>query len=216
MTPTRRPRRSPRRALNGVIGAVGDVDLYTFKATKGQTYDVRVFARQIRSPLDSVLAIAAAGRAPGCGQRRQRRPRQAARGSTTVSKDGEFVVSVADHLKGGGPDYAYRVEISPVVPLRLSLSTPNGYPLRRGTGTMAVAVPRGNRQAILINAACADFGGALSLAAAGLPAGVEFEADVLAAGTAVVPVLFSGRGRRRPGGRDPGPGDHGQAGRLHA
>ena len=56
---------------------------------------------------------------------------------------------------------------------------------------MAVAVPRGNRQAILINARRADFGGGLSLSASGLPAGVKFEADAMTAGNAVVPVLFS-------------------------
>ena len=77
---------------------------------------------------------------------------------------------MADHLKKGGPDYTYRVEISPVAP-KLKLSTPNEAP-RRGTGTMAVAVPRGNRQAILINAARADFGGrADSVRPRGFPQG---------------------------------------------
>ena len=104
-------------------------------------------------------------------------------------KDGEYVVSVSDHLKKGGPLFAYRVEISPVTP-QLTLSTPNEAP-RRGAGTMAVAVPRGNRQAILINAQRADFGGKLSLAASELPAGVTFEADAMTPGNTSLPVLFT-------------------------
>ena len=73
---------TPPVALNGVIGTAGDVDHYAFKAKKGQTYDVRVFARQIRSPLDSVLSIAARDGGTVAAQRRQRRPRQLRSGST--------------------------------------------------------------------------------------------------------------------------------------
>ena len=103
--------------------------------------------------------------------------------------DGEYVLTLTDQLKNGGPDYTYRVEIAPVAP-RLKLSTPDESP-RRGTGVMAVAVPRGNRQAILINAARADFRGALSLSTSGLPAGVTYEADTIGTGADVVPVVFS-------------------------
>ncbi len=45
-------------ALNGVIGKAGDVDHFVFKAKKGQVFDIRVYARPLRSPLDSVLHIA--------------------------------------------------------------------------------------------------------------------------------------------------------------
>ena len=98
------------------------------------------------------------------------------------------MISVADHLKKGGPEYTYRVEISPVTP-RLELSTPNES-LRRGTSVMALAVPRGNRQAILIQARREDFSGAISLTADNLPAGVTVEADEMTAGNTVIPVLF--------------------------
>jgi hypothetical protein len=178
---------TPPIALNGVIGASGDSDCFGFKATKGQRYDVRVFARQIRSPLDAVMTISAKGGGRVAANDDTGGPDSYIR--FTAPKDGDYVVSVSDHLKKGGPDYAYRIEIAPVVP-RLTLSTPNESP-RRGTGIMAVAVPRGNRQAILINAGRSDFGGALSVAASGLPAGVKYEVDTMTAGTAVVPVLFT-------------------------
>ncbi len=178
----------PPLALNGVIGAAGDVDFYTFRAEKGRAYDVRVFARQIRSPLDSVLTIAAKGGGRVGGNDDRGGPDSYIR--FTAPKDGEYVVSVTDHLRKGGPDYFYRVEISPVAP-RLTLSTPNES-LRRGTATMAVAVPRGNRQAILINASRADFGGALDSVRLGPPArGDASRPTRWAPARDVVPVLFS-------------------------
>ena len=44
-------------ALNGVIGQKGDIDYFKISPKKGQAYDLSVFARQLRSPLDSVIAI---------------------------------------------------------------------------------------------------------------------------------------------------------------
>jgi len=177
----------PPLALNGVIGKPGDVDHFAFKATKGQAYDVRVFARQLRSPLDPVLYLGAKGGGAMVGNDDAVGPDSYFRFSAPA--DGEFVVWINDHLKKGGPDYAYRIEVSPVAP-RLALSVPNEG-IARGTGTVAVAVPRGNRQAVLVNAARNDFGGELAVAATGLPAGVAFEADAMAASVGTYPVLFS-------------------------
>ena len=54
-------------ALNGIIQQPGDVDHYKFAAKKGETYDVRVYARQpLRSPLDSVLNIVRCRGGGGC------------------------------------------------------------------------------------------------------------------------------------------------------
>ncbi len=44
-------------AMNGVIGEAKDVDCFKFAAKKGQVFDVRVFAREYGSPLDSVLNV---------------------------------------------------------------------------------------------------------------------------------------------------------------
>ena len=176
----------PPIALNGVIGSPGDVDRYKFEARKGQVLDVRVFARQLRSPLDSVLNINPLKGGKGAGNDDTKGPDSYVR--FTAPADGTYVVTIRDHLRKGGPDYSYRIEVGPVTP-RLTISTPNEA-LRQGSGTMAVAVPKGNRQAILINAERADFGGALDLSASNLPPGVRFEADPMTAGLTSVPVLF--------------------------
>jgi hypothetical protein len=176
----------PPVALNGVIEKAGDVDSFTFHAKKGQTYDIRAFARQIRSPLDPVIGLFA------------KNAGQVARNDDSVGpdsylqfkapRDGDFVISVSDHLQKGGPEYTYRVEISSATP-RLELSTPNES-LRRGTSVMALSVPKGNRQAILIQARREGFGGAVTLSANNLPPGVSVESDEMTAGNTVIPVLF--------------------------
>lgn len=178
---------TPPVALNGVIGTPGDTDYYTFKATKGQTFDLRVFARALRSPLDAVLYVGVRNGGAIAGNDDSTGPDSYIR--FTAPNDGEYVVWVFDHLKKGGPDYTYRIEISPVEP-KLALSVP-AESLTRGTGTIAVAVPRGGRQAVLVNASRGDFGGDLTISASGLPAGVALQADTMAASVGTYPVLFT-------------------------
>src|SRR5262249_55838046 len=138
---------APPVALNGVIGKPGDTDYYVFKASKGQTFDLRVFARALRSPLDPVLYVGVRHGGAIAGNDDSAGPDSYIR--FTAPNDGEYVVWLFDQLQKGGPDHAYRIEVSPVQP-RLALSVPNES-VNRGTGTVAVAVPKGNRQAILVN-----------------------------------------------------------------
>jgi hypothetical protein len=176
-------------ALNGVIGKPGDVDHFVFKATKGQTFDVKVYARALRSPLDSVLYLGARNGGAMLGSDDANGPDSYFR--FAAPNDGEYVIWIQDQLLKGGPDYAYRIEVSPVEPkLAMSVATES---LQRGTGTIAVAVPKGNRQAILVNASRADFGGDLALSVTGLPAGVAMEADTMAANLGTYPVLFTAK-----------------------
>ena len=177
---------TPPVALNGVIEKAGDVDSFTFHARKGQTYDLRVFARQVRSPLDPVMGLFARNAGQIAGNDDSVGPDSYIQFSPP--RDGDFVISLSDHLKNGGPEYTYRVEVSSATP-RLELSTPNES-LRRGTSVMALSVPKGNRQAILIQARREDFGGAITLSADNLPPGVTVESDLMAAGNTVIPVLF--------------------------
>ena len=43
--------------FNGVLGKPGDHDWFRFHATKGTSLQVTVFARRLRSPVDSVIQI---------------------------------------------------------------------------------------------------------------------------------------------------------------
>ena len=122
---------TPPMALNGVIGKPGDVDHFVFKATKGQTYDIQVFARTLRSPLDSVLYLGARNGGAMLGSDDNGKPDSYFR--FAAPNDGEYVIWLVDHLKKGGPDYFYRIEVSPVTP-KLFLSVPREAARRDGTG----------------------------------------------------------------------------------
>jgi len=173
-------------ALNGVIEKPGDVDHFIFKAKKGQTYDVSAYARRIRSPLDPILYIGKKGGGALVGNDDAAGPDSGFR--FTAPDDGEYVVWLVDHLGKGGPEYFYRVELTPVEP-RLSLNL-QSEELPRGTGSVSVSVPKGGRQAILVYAGRENWGGDLKVAPENLPAGVTVENDIMPASQGVVPVLF--------------------------
>ena len=170
-------------ALNGVLGQPGDTDNFRFTATKGQVFDIRIHARSIRSPLDPVLYIFAAGGGAIAGNDDSGGPDSFLR--FTAPNDGDFVVNVGDHLKNGGPTYAYRVELSPVKPM-LKLTVAEFVQYVQPT----VSIPKGNRYAVMINASRIDCGGNVSIKGLDLPPGVTIEAPLLAANLSSVPVMF--------------------------
>lgn len=184
-------------AVNGVIGKADDNDYFVFPAKKGQTFDIRVFARQIRSPLDPVLHIIKKGGNYLAGNDDSVGPDSYIRFG--VPEDGEYILWIHDHLKKGGPDYAYRIEVVPVEPKLNMTVVLEQFAL--GSGSIAAAVPKGGRQAILVYGNRVDFGGELKVGVAGqLPPGVEIETDNIAANQGVVPVLFKAKADAPVGG----------------
>src|SRR5947209_2436833 len=160
-------------AFNGVIDKPGDIDFFRFAAKKGQVFDVHCYARRLGSPLDPVLyvyndkggALTGNDDMPGSPDSYVR---------FAVPADGDYLLSVTDHLKKGGPTYAYRVEVAPVQP-RVDVAVPvfSLYTQDR----QWVAIPKGNRYATLLSTTRADWSGDLALEAAGLPQGVKMVAD---------------------------------------
>jgi hypothetical protein len=172
-------------SCNGVIGHPGDVDCFRFAATKGQSFRVECYARRLRSGLDPVVrltrpdgtAVAANDDAAG--------PDSAF--AFSVPEDGDYVLHVTDHLARGQHDFTYRVEFeSPTPSLTLSIPRIDRYSQTRQT----VFVPRGNRFAVLVNAARENFDGDLLLDGGQLPAGLTMQAPPMKAGRTQVPVIF--------------------------
>ncbi len=172
-------------ALNGVIGEAGDSDHFQFNAKKGQIFDVRVFGRSIRSPIDAVLWVAKKGGGNIGGNDDSNGPDSYYR--FTAPEDGDYVIGIRDHLGKGGPTYVYRIEITPIQPV-LTLRPQNE---NRQIGVITAAVPQGNRLALLLNAGRADFGGDLLLDAQDLPKGMHFDADTMAGNLGTMPILFT-------------------------
>ena len=181
-------------AFNGVISEKGDTDFFKFSAKKGEEYDVTVWARRLRSPLDSVLAIY-----DGKGNRLALNDDSGGPDSYLRFKapaDGDYELSVTDQLGRGGPTYTYRVEVTtaePGVALWLPPMTPNTQE------RMSVVVPKGNRYAALLRARRDNFSGDLVISPGQLPAGVSMTTGALVAGADTVPVVFEAAEDAAPG-----------------
>jgi hypothetical protein len=173
-------------AFNGVIEKPGDIDFYRFTAKKGQVFDVHCYARRMGSPLDPVMYIynAQGGVLTG-NDDMPGSPDSYIRFS--VPADGEYLVSVTDHLKKGGPTYVYRIEATPVR-AHVEIAVPQFAQYQQDR--QWVVVPKGNRYATLLSASRADWGGDLALEAANLPAGVKMTADPVPSFMTSEPVVF--------------------------
>lgn len=172
-------------ALTGIVEAAGDIDFFRFAAKKGSVYDVRIFARNIRSPLDPVVRLFdGAGKSLAANDDFGGKPDSYFR--WTAPADGDYFLSVRDHQKRGGPEFVYRVEVGPPQPtvdLRIEEQ-------RRYFATVA-DVPRGGRIALMATAARRDMGGELQLILNDLPQGVTATVHPLAANYNRIPIILA-------------------------
>jgi hypothetical protein len=148
-------------AFNGVVSKPGEVDYFKFTAKKGETYDFHCYARRLGSQLDPVLYIGNAQGATITGNDDSGGPDSYFR--YAIPADGEYTLWVHDHLKKGGPDYFYRIEVTPVAPV-VTTTIPRvdgNNPANQDRQT--IIVPKGGRYASLIIANRADFGGPLTI-----------------------------------------------------
>jgi hypothetical protein len=168
-------------AFEGVIDPPGDIDWFTFEGKEGEVYDIHVWARRLGSPLDSVLQV--------------RKPDGSNLGSNvdmygvdsgvrvTLPEDGQYYVSIRDHLRRGGPTFAYRIEVTPVTP-RLALRLVNN-------DTAQVTVHRGSHAFALIGITRDDFDGPTELVWPDLPGGITVDGQAARPGQGTVPVVFA-------------------------
>ncbi len=178
--------RQPPLALNGIIAQRGQEDWFRFRATKGVALEVSVYARRLRSPLDSVLEIFDA-------QGRSLASNDDAVGADsalkfTPSETTNYFVRIRDTLGLGGRDFTYRIEITPVQP-GLVVKIPDVA--RNDTQSRQfIVVPRGNRFATLISARRINFSGAVVFGIADLPPGVSLLAEPMPANIDAQPLVF--------------------------
>ncbi len=179
-------------AFNGIIDKKGDVDWYRFTAKKGETYDINVYARRIRSQLDTVLVVADAD-----GKTIASNDDSGGADSYvrfTVPRDGDFTLKVTDHLGYGGPDCTYRIELTPVQP---ELTTFIADTARYDTQTRkSIVVARGNRFASLQSIRRKDLPGDVSdleFAMENFPSGITMQAVNIPKDQTTWPVVFEAR-----------------------
>ena len=187
-------------AFNGIIQRPGDVDHFRFTAEEGQEFDVECYARRLRSPLDPVLQLFDAEGNKllenDDGGKVTDNEDAELRGADSyfrfkVPADGEYVLKMADLLRGGSPTYVYRVEISPVKPWLL-VRLPRVQDSRElyGQYRQQIFVARGNYFGGVVLARRKDHRGDVEIVTPDLPKGVTIETMTIPAGGDSVPVVF--------------------------
>jgi hypothetical protein len=187
----------PPLALNGILSRKGQEGWFRFPAAKGVALEVNVYARQLRSPLDSIIEVF------------DRDGRSLAANDDSVGVDSalkftpsettNYFLRIRDTLGGGGRDFTYRVEITPAVP-RVSVKIPE-VARNDSQARQWIAVPRGNRFATLISAKRANFSGELQFHVDGLPQGMTMTADALPQNLDSIPLVFEASADAPIGGK---------------
>jgi hypothetical protein len=109
--------------VNGRIGQTDDSDMFCFEGRAGEEIVAEISARRLNSPLDSVLKLTdASGRQLALNDDYEDK----AAGLTThhadswlraaLPADGKYYLHLTDMQHQGGPEYAYRLRISPPRP----------------------------------------------------------------------------------------------------
>jgi len=173
-------------AMHGIIGEKQDVDFIRFKAAKGDNLTLKVLARELRSPLDAVLAVRDAK-----GKNLANNDDQGGLDPIlpwTAPEDGEYHAVIRDHLQRGGPDFTYRLEVT-----RRSAAIGASLPVVERNDSQkgkVISVPRGNRYAAVVNFTRENIGCDLKFEAESLPAGVSLKAPQIPRAANTAPVVF--------------------------
>lgn len=176
-------------ALNGVVDAPGDKDYFKIAFKKDQQVVIQAFAQSIGSPLDTVVSIfnAKGGRVAsnddGGGTRRLD-----SKQTLKVPADGDYFISVTDHLERGGPNYVYRLELVASQP-ELTFASPH-YTVNDSHYRQFAAVPRGGRMVLLENFSRSNVSGDFNFVAPNLPTGVKLLTEIAPNDQPGIPILF--------------------------
>ncbi len=174
-------------ALNGAIGEPGDVDHFRFEAKKGQVFDVHTYARRLRSPLDSLVRVRhVEGKYAQVVANDDNAGKPDSYFRFTAPADGNYDLEIYDHLRAGGPYFAYRIEVTPPKPkVEVTIAERSRWIATK------LELARGNRTAFLVNVARRDFGGPLNIVFENLQEGITAETPTMAANRTQVPVIFT-------------------------
>lgn len=165
-------------ALNGRIGTPGDVDSLWFNGKKGEAMELRLSAARLGSPLAASFTIFdAAGK------------ELMSAGATNIDPllrftppaDGSYRVSISEQLRSrGGPAYAYRFRVAPLV---------HDFQLRPAAD--AISLLQGSTAKLKLTVESrSGFAEAIPLTIDGLPAGVSFTPAAIPAKSSSVDLVL--------------------------
>ena len=172
-------------AFCGIISEPGDSDFFSFDAAKDQTLQLKLYARNVlRTALDGVVNLYNDQGASIGGNDDSGGPDSLF--EFKIPADGKYHVGINDHLRGGGPGFAYRLEITLSEP-ELTMTLPD----RARYVATQINVSQGNHAAVMINAARKGVAGAIDVSALNLPEGVSLVPIQMPADQGTVPLLLS-------------------------
>jgi hypothetical protein len=156
-------------AVCGRMDASEDVDWVRVKAEKGSKWRITGWGRRVGSPIDLVVAAHRDD-----DKRQQITSSDDAGGpdsllTVTTPAEGSFLLRVSDFQRRGGPEYAWWLDVEPVVE-QVNVSVPPAT--TRTQQRLVAAVPRGNRTALVFNASREGCNEPVSIGFEGLPDGV--------------------------------------------
>lgn len=163
--------------INGKFDKPGDVDRFIFAAKKDQSFVFTGVTRQQGSPAD--LSFKLLG--PDGGQIAAAEDSGIVEGffPAKFPADGDFTLVVEELNRKGGPEYAYRIAVTPTSP-----------PFSITASTDTINIPAGGAVPIVVTAARPGHAGPIEVSVAGLPDGLSASKTVIGPGrvTAVLTV----------------------------
>ncbi len=176
--------------FDGIIEKEGDVDWFSFTAKKGTDISVKVDARSLRSPLDSLLEVYTE---KGKLIRRQDdSPGPDATINFKADTDGKYYIRILDHLKNGGPDYTYRISVIER-PRTVSLERPSQDGRQRNEIDQALTIAKGTKRYCLLNVKRDRVSGNDTVAFENLPAGVTAKVLKYKKNAGAIPVILEAK-----------------------
>ena len=177
--------------FDGVIEKKEDVDWFAFNTKKGVDISVNVDARNLRSPLDSLLEVYDKN-----GRLVRRQDDSGGLDAIINFKsgyDGPYYIRIHDHLDEGGPDYTYRISVMER-PRIISLDLPSQDGRQRDERDQAVTIAKSQKRFILFQVKRDRVSGEDLVTFDNLPNGVTAKVLKYKKNAGNIPVIFEANG----------------------
>jgi hypothetical protein len=161
--------------VSGVIAAPGEEDKYLLDVTPGQKLRFNVTSHRSGTALDGVLSIRNEQGAQLAANDDQPNTSDPGLEFTVPAGLMKLQVALADMQKKGGADFVYRIEVEDLARPDFDLSV----------DAASLNIPAGATQVIPVEIERRNYGGAIELSLAGLPAEVKVEGTKAAPGAAI-------------------------------
>ena len=174
-------------AFHGIISEPGDVDWFKFRGKKGQEIRISAIARTLGSALDAKIDLRNGKSKWIAGNDDSNHPDSKI--DFKLPADGDYQLSIRDHLGNGSASASYRIQVKPRVPaLKCSINRDDRNDSQK---SKVLNIPRGSMLAYRLNLTREKNSATFIPRAAKLPAGVTLHPVAADKSLTSIPLLFS-------------------------